>query len=409
MLKYGGFLLAVLLGLGQASLAVEELSVIYNGEPQLARRIAMGFWGYRPVVEGEIHPFQPIRLVPNRKLYALKVLTLGRYSGVRFDFVEPLDLSAFQQEKNVFLEVYLRAPLQPTLALPAPEETAGVAGVTAARGAAPAPGLNPPMYGDRPFGDRGVTLPPGVPGLEDDPDGQFPLRQPGGRLDRMERPPDGPGDVIEDPMRPVRQPLRQPTRTPDEAFPDEFKRAVQSDPTTVPLPRMKNLRLTFFTEQGEGLLILTPEDFYPRDEVNKTWVRLGIPLSLLKKELPVGGKLTRLVISSDEPAELLIGRMAFVRDTDPIQLRLFINPPFLEAKKSIFLAARIEGGLTPYEVTWDFDTAAGASVDATGERVTYTYAKEGVYTITCTARDKTGGKPPTVSSIEVKISRPFEE
>lgn len=195
----------------------------------------------------------------------------------------------------------------------------------------------------------------------------------------------------------------------DDGFPPEMSGDTARKLLSVPLPQLKNIRITFYTDEGVGMLMVTPDQFYPKEEVNQFWVRIGIPLSQIQPAMAIGGKMHRMVISSDEPAEFLVGRLAFVRDSDPIEASMLVFPPFLEAKKRIFFAARVTAGLTPYEVTWDFDTDAGESEDAVGERVTYTFPTEGVYTITCTVRDKTGAKPPVTSVMGVKVSRPFEE
>lgn len=200
-----------------------------------------------------------------------------------------------------------------------------------------------------------------------------------------------------------------PPRTAD-ILPAEFGADSERRTLSVPLPQLKNIRITFYTDKGVGMLIVTPDQFYPKEEVNQFWVRIGIPLSQVQPDNAIGGKLYRMVISSDEPAEFLVGRLAFVRDSEPIEANMLIFPPFLEAKKSIFLRANVTAGLTPYEVKWDFDTEPdNVTVDAVGERVTYTYPAEGVYTITCTVSDKTGAKPPVTSVMGVKISRPLEE
>ena len=351
MNRYWLILLGALLGLAAAAPAVEDISVIYNGDAQLSKRIVMGFWGYRPVAEEEGNPFKPIRLVQGRKIYGLNITSLGRYQGVRFDFQDPLDITAIVADKAAFLELYIRATT-PQTAVPT---------------AAPA---------------AGSVLPPRLlPGEAGGP--------------AMGGPAMG-GPIVATPADSA-------------AFPPELLKEVERPAVSSPLPALKNIRFSFFTEKGEGLLVVTPDQFYPKEEINKYWIRVGIPLSMLNKALPVGGKLSRIVITSDEPAMFLLGRMAFVRDTDPIVGSMFIYPPFLAAKDRIFFAARVEAGLTPYQVEWSFDAAKGAKVDAVGDRVTYIYDKEGNYKITCTVRDKTGAKAPVTSTIEVKLSPPEEQ
>jgi len=393
MSRYCLFVLGVLLALCSAAQAVEDISVLYNGEKQLSR-IKMGFWGYRPINLTEGSPFEPIRLAANRRYYGLKIVSVGRYEGVRFDFTTPMDLSSFIGDKDAFLEVYLRSTSQ---------------------GAAVGPVVSPAGGSDaintiiHPNGN--VYRPDGLPNQPNrrryrpDPDA-MPGDMPPGMYPEMTLPPEA--DYPIDEGLPPTDADGTIVPGPDETVSGDVNNP-EKKPLTVPLPQLKNIRITFYTEKGQGMLVVTPDQFYPKEEINNFWVRIGIPLSQIQKGLPIGGKLYRMVITSDEPTEFLVGRLAFVRDSDHIQANLFVFPPFLEAKRSIFFASRVEAGLTPYEVQWDFDSQAGESVDAVGERVTYTYPAEGLYTITCTVRDKTGAKEPVVSKLEVKISRPFEE
>jgi len=533
MSRYCLILLGILLGLCQAGRAVEDVSVLYNGEKDLPERLSMGFWGYRPVNLTEGNPFVPFRLAANRRYYGLKIVTMGRYEGVRFDFKEPLDLSPFVADKDVFLEIYFRSSLQgagnPTTPItpPATYPGGGYPGGAYPGGAYPGgaypggaypggaypggaydPGAYPPgttpsgMYppgayppGTTPPGayDPGAyppgttpsgmyppgayppgttpsgmyppgayppgttpsgmyppgttpsgmyppgTTPPGMypPGTTpsgNTPSGMYPpgayaanttpsgMYPPGGTYPPGAYPPGTAGVDENDPpsmLSPYRRgtPSVYPTNNPaaivpglDNTVPSELSPGADQRALTVPLPQLKDLRITFYTDKGIGMLRVTPDQFYPKEEVNQFWVRIGIPLSQIQQGLPIGGKLYRIAITSENPAEFLIGRLAFVRDNDPIEASLLVYPPFLEAKKSIFFAVRVKAGLTPYEVQWNFDTQKDEkSVDAVGDRVTYTYPAEGVYSVTCTVRDVTGAKPPVTSVMGVKISRPFEE
>ena len=45
-------------------------------------------------------------------------------------------------------------------------------------------------------------------------------------------------------------------------------------------------------------------------------------------------------------------------------------------------------------------------LDVKGDRTTFTFDKEGIYNVTCTVRDPSGGKQPVKQVIEVKVSGP---
>jgi hypothetical protein len=343
------WLLLSLVGLGSMALALEELVVLYNGQPLLPPKVLLGDWGFTPRAPGA-NPLKPARV--SGRTYGLRLSTLGRYQGARFDLQAPIDITPLLTSKNTYLEVYLRGT------------GSGDASKITGDGGTPPP---PETYQSAALTGVATEVPPPVPDLQTEV-------------------PDGPAT---------------------DGLPKEFQ-PVQKKPATVPLPALKNLRFTFITEHGQGLLIVTPDQFFPRDEVGP-WIRVDIPLTLINKALPIGGKWTRLLITSDEPTELLLGRLAIVRDNLPLQGSFIVFPPFLEAGKRIFFAARVETGLSRYEVHWDFDTKAGVTIDATGDRVTYVFDTEGNYLITCTIRDVTGGKEPVSSTLEVKVSRPLDK
>jgi hypothetical protein len=356
-------LIGALLALWGASLAAEELTVIYDGSPSLPNKVVMGDWGFLPRLPDNTAPFKPQRI--SRSTYALKLASLGRYQGTRFDFQAPLDTAPFFESKTTYLEILMRAT---------DEKKAGTDAAT------PAAGGSTDAYSSAAMTNQPTTtapVPPPVPG------------GPG-----MPPPPGGPG--APGAGAPGEEPL--PANMPEEMLPPK------PSPTTVPAPMYKNLRFSFFTEKGQGLLVVTPEMLRPV-EAGK-WLRIDIPLSLLNPALPVGGKMSRLVISSDEPMEMLVNRIAIVRDTTPMTVNTFIFPGFLEAGQRIFFAARVTAGLSKYEVQWSFDAKNDTKVDATGERVTHIYDLEGTYTVTCTVRDINGGKEPISTSLEVKVSRP---
>lgn len=176
-------------------------------------------------------------------------------------------------------------------------------------------------------------------------------------------------------------------------------------PSTVPMPAFKkNLRFTFLTDKGMGLLIIPPEKMVVREEIAGRWARIDIPLSDIEPGFPTGGQLSRLLITSDDPIEFCVGRLAVVRDDEPLTLQYVFFPPFLEAGERINFVARVGAGLAQYQVTWNF--TGGTGIDAVGDRVSYVFDKEGNYTISCAVRDLSGGKDTVTSEpLEVRVSR----
>lgn len=334
----------------------KELAVIYNGEETLSPQIIMGDWGVIQHAPNTT-PFQPTRL--GRKTFGLTLTTFGRYQGTRFDFVQPLAASQLLGAKNVYLELYLRA-------MP------GDAKATAATA--------PPMMAPgNPMVPGNPTMPPGSSAL--------PFGMPPGAAAYLQQ---------------NNSPLLAQTQP---QYGEGMPLDLTATPTsTVPLPTLTNLRFTFFTDKGTTVVTAPTEQFFPKDTINRMWVRIGIPLSTISAQLPVGGSLTRLVVSSDQPTAFYLGRLAFVLDEEPLKMTSFILPQFLEAGSRIFFAARVKSGLARYETTWVFDKDAGDTVDAQGDRALHTYDKEGVYNVKCTIRDLSGGKETLQQDIRVKVS-----
>ncbi len=340
-------LIGMLLGALCGVLAAETLVEIYDGSSSLPAKVVMGDWGFMPrppTPDPAANPHQPLKL--GRNWYALKITTLGRYQGARFDFQAPVETAIFTAEKNTYLQLRLRA---------LDEKKTGGEGA-----------------GSESYSSAAITNPVA----------------PGG--DVPPPPTIGPDGAPVEPVGPVGD------------LP-EVHQEPKVKPNLIPMPVFKNLRFTFITEKGPAILDVKPEQLKPVDDGK--WERVEIPLSLINSALPLGTKLSRLLITADEPMEMYIGRIAVVKDVTPITVNTFIYPNFLEAGQRIYFAARVEAGLSQYEVQWDFDVKAGASVDAMSERVTHVYDAEGTYLVTCTVRDKNGGKDPAVVTLEFKVSR----
>jgi len=352
----------------------KDLAVIYNGEDALSPQIVMGGWGYIQS-DPEFKAFTPHHLT--RKQNALYISSLGRYNGVRFDFAEPLVTSQVMGAKNEYLELYLRA-------LPAKSTTTSTSTTTPPPATTPSP--TSPVSPINPMGPGG-----------------YPMMGPNGPMMGPNGPMMGPNGPL---MGPNGYPMMgQPpaARQPDADVPKEFKTTTSP---TVDLPKLTNLRFTFFSEKGAMVITVPSSEFYPKEEIDHQWIRIGIPLSKLDPAIPFGEKITRMVITTDQPAAFLLGRMAFVLDDTPLTLDTLILPQFYEAGQRIFFIARVKSGLTRVETTWNFDTSHANSTDATGEHVTFTYDKEGVYTMRCTVRDLYGGKASISKESTLKISRP---
>lgn len=204
-----------------------------------------------------------------------------------------------------------------------------------------------------------------------------------------------------------------------DAFLELYLRSTSFTPSAhVPMPSLTSLRVTLFTQGGVNTLAVPSNDFYPLDEVDGNWMRLALPLNRLPAKYPLAGDLRRLLITTDSPVKLLLGRVACIRDFAMLRATISSAPAILRTGTPVILSAAVEGGLTPYAVSWNFGIAADpAVIDATGASATALFPKAGNYLITCTVRDTDGIKDPitvtrtvtitgdTVPSIKVNIDK----
>lgn len=172
------------------------------------------------------------------------------------------------------------------------------------------------------------------------------------------------------------------------------------------MPALGNLRFTFFTQKGIGFFTVPAAQFYPADLVKDGWVRIDLPLCRLPKGQPLGGSLYRLVLSADRPAQFLLGRLAVMVEMASPRVEVTTFPAVLETGQTVFFNSGADGGITPCTTSWDFDTAAGASVDATGNRATYVFTNPGLYLVTATVRDLNGERDPVTVTKEIRVTRP---
>jgi len=191
-----------------------------------------------------------------------------------------------------------------------------------------------------------------------------------------------------------------------DAFLELFVRSTNFTPSArVPFPPLTSIRVNFFTQGGSNTLAVPASEFFPLDEVDGNWIRLAVPMKRLNAKYPINGDLLRLLITTDSPVKFLLGRIAFTRDIAMLHATISTFPATLRTGEPVNFSASVEGGLTPYTLSWNFGlTADRTTVDATGEVVTATFPQAGSYTVTCTVRDTDGIKDPISVTRIVKVT-----
>ncbi len=161
------------------------------------------------------------------------------------------------------------------------------------------------------------------------------------------------------------------------------------------------IRVTFVTAAGQGTLLATAEEMAPREVVNGLWYRIGLPLNRITGT--VGGNITRIIITAETKSDLLLNRVALVRETTPLELQATAFPPVQDKGHPIFFSALAASGFAVPVISWNFDSKAGESSDATGDHVLHHYDTPGDYRVIATVRDADGNKEPVKIEVEIKV------
>ncbi|MEI7833437.1 MAG: PKD domain-containing protein [bacterium] len=164
---------------------------------------------------------------------------------------------------------------------------------------------------------------------------------------------------------------------------------------------LPQLRFTFVTAEGQGTLLATPEEMTSNMVVDKMWYRVGIPLNHITGK--VGGAISRIIITAEVKSDLLFNRIALVHDTTPLTLQATAFPPVQDKGHPLYFSAFATSGFAVPVINWNFNTGAGASIDATGDHVLHHYDTPGDYKVTATVRDADGNKEPVKVEIVVKV------
>jgi PKD domain len=151
---------------------------------------------------------------------------------------------------------------------------------------------------------------------------------------------------------------------------------------------------------------------FPKDEVTSSgWGHLYIPLSQFKVLQPGNASsLYGLRFFTDYDDKFLVGAISGVEDRRPIKVQVDRGAPNVQVNEAVQITATAPAAPTVPNFSIDFGDGSAPEaggqllVDGkTGEfTVTHYYKKNGTYTITVTATDKTGVLAP--GSVTAKVA-----
>lgn len=391
-------------------------ATIYPGLPVHDYGITLGSWGSGTAKEDK-------NLVYKEGLESLKVDTQGLYQGVRIGLSKPVDLGSFASDKNAYLQFVINLPTTQT-SNPNQIGPGGFGGKFGGIGGPPGLPGGRGVGGGLPGGRGGVGGPGGFapggfgPGGQGGPPGGFPGGQggfgppgfPGGGRGAGGFPGGGPGGRGGFGPGGQGAPPGFPGGGPGGRGAGGAGRSGAGGPNgnqqyaqrrAEPAKPIQNLRLQLVTTDNQTIAAMVPLSYAPMDG---DWRMVDIPVSAIKG-LPAGAQIKEVRIFGDQPGTLNIGQIRVVDDPTPITIDTMPDAPAVPRNQSYRYTALAHAGSTPLKYTWDFGTTPGQTYEErVGRSVTYTYYKPGDYTVTVTASDLYGLKPPATTTFKVHVT-----
>jgi hypothetical protein len=366
-------------------------SLIYGGNLKSAPApLVVGAWG-----SGSLQEVGELALVGGS---SLKLVSQGDFRGGRIEFPSPLDISAYAGQRAAYLELWVR-PYFGRPEAPAAQAVPGAPGT--APGAAPAP-VVPRFSG----GGRGqeeeeiapspIRTPPAVPGASTSPalTPRASSVRPGSAYTRP-----GTSSTTRRYPRPGARTLTGGA-TGAPAYPAVAPELTPPAPTGPANADRAAFRATAFSVHlvtDEGTAMLPGYPIHPGTKNPAGWVRLGFPLH--EFDGPIGDKLQRILVFSDRADTLYVGEIRLQLDVAAVEARPIASPAIARVGQPITFIANASAGLSPLDISWDFDDSDGIERQAEGPRVMNAYDRPGPYYVIATIRDATGANPQARSYI----------
>lgn len=165
---------------------------------------------------------------------------------------------------------------------------------------------------------------------------------------------------------------------------------------------IETLRLVVTTTDGlrsEAFLDLKGKVPDPRG-----WIKSGIPLQAINGFGRTNKIVQSIALAGDATATFYVGEVAILNDATPVYGELNDgNMNLALGDEKTFMASGY-GGSSPLKFEWDFDSADGIQVDATGQVVKRKFRKAGKYKITLTVSDVYGLKKPHSVTVDVEVN-----
>lgn len=340
-----------LLTLGWASAqVVKKGPTLYQGEPSSASGIRLASWGSGTITEDNKGTFDSGSM-------SLRIVTHGLYQGASINLAKPVDLGPYVSNKYAYLSIVM---------VPPPSPTAG-----GAPGGPGFPGSNGkgggqigggPTTGGGPPGDAETGGGPGS-------NGSFGGRGQNGSLNST-------------------------------SVSVKYQTA----------HAMQNLRVVLVTTKGSKLDMMLPLD----SAVDTgAWKRVSIPVALIPRIKADDAQIKEVRLFGDSAGVMRVGNISVLIDDTPITVQSLPNRDLARLASHDFRVTA-SGGITPLEVSWDWDAADGIQDETQGRYVTHKFRKESIFdqntnktldsVVTVTVKDLYGIKAPAKTKFSVHVT-----
>ncbi len=137
---------------------------------------------------------------------------------------------------------------------------------------------------------------------------------------------------------------------------------------------------------------------------DKGWIKGSIPLQAIAGFEKTNKKIESIAIASDAVATFYIGQAEISSDSTPLYGEINQGDLNLALGDQVQFVASGYAGATPIKFDWDFDSADGIQVDASGQVTKRRFRKPGDFVVTLTISDVYGLKAPYKTSIKVTVN-----
>ncbi len=350
-----------LLGITAANAQTNTGMVIFHGGTAASSGITARSWG-----SGTVDEDKGVSYSGNQ---SFKIVTHGLYQGVDLTFAKPVDISAYVNDKNAFLEFAILPP--------------GTQGANGMRGG----GMGGMYGGPGGFGGGSGGFQGGGGSIGGFGGGGLQgggARRGGlggfGQGGSM----GGPGGIGGKSGGGAAGQSNQQNRN------NRYK----------PEQPLQNIRVALISSDGKSTEFLLPIATGTKD---KQWRLLHIPIVGIPGIANASPQIKAIRVFGDSPATIYLGQIRVNVDPTPISISQ-LNEKVVQRNASGQYYATASGGSTPLKYSWDFDDGDGIQEEGEGRVVSHTYIRSGDYVATVTVSDVYGIKPAKKATFKVHVS-----